>query len=111
MTAMRQAVKNLIMLPDVVLVDGNRAPDLDTRCQTIKKGDALSLSIAAASIVAKVTRDRLMQDYDHQFPGFGFARHKGYGTVQHLHALRQLGPCEIHRASFAPIRKLLSRTD
>lgn len=107
--AMADAVHNLNEIPHYALVDGNRAPKLSCRVQTIISGDARSLSIAAASIIAKVTRDRIMVSLDHEFPGYGFARHKGYGTAFHHAALLELGPCIHHRKSFAPIAKLLAR--
>jgi len=100
--AMTQAVANLPVLPDLALVDGNQArlPSLDIPCQTIVDGDGCSCSIAAASIVAKVTRDRLMDELDVLYPGYGFAQHKGYPSRQHYEALRQLGPSPIHRRTF-----------
>jgi len=107
MKAMSTAIASLPRPPDVALIDGNRAPSLECLSQTIKKGDALSLSIAAASIVAKVMRDRIMKNLDIQFPDYGFARHKGYGTAFHANALTSLGPCPQHRKSFAPIKALL----
>lgn len=94
---------------DLALIDGNRAPALACRAQTIVEGDSRSLSIAAASIVAKVTRDRIMVGHDASWPGYGFARHKGYGTAFHQAALQRLGPSPIHRRSFAPIAALLAR--
>jgi ribonuclease HII len=108
MKAMAQAVRALPGKVEVALIDGNRAPDLSCRCQTIKKGDALSLSIAAASIIAKVTRDRMMKQLDETFPGYQFSRHKGYGTAIHAAALEKLGVCPQHRKSFAPIRAILA---
>lgn len=105
--AMAEAVAALAPAPSIALVDGNRAPPLACRCETIIGGDGTSLSIAAASIIAKVTRDRLMHAMDRQYPGYGFATHKGYGTAAHAAALRRLGPCPEHRTSFAPIRALL----
>ena len=107
--AMAEAVRNLEEPPHIALVDGNRAPKLSCRVQTIVSGDARSLSIAAASIIAKVTRDRIMVALDQEFPGYGFARHKGYGTAFHHAALNELGPCVHHRKSFAPVAKLLAR--
>ncbi len=92
----------------LALVDGNRAPALPCPVQTIVEGDAKSLSIAAASIIAKVTRDRIMVDLDAAYPGYGFARHKGYGTALHQEALRRLGPTPLHRKSFAPVAALLA---
>ena len=107
--AMAEAVRNLDALPQFALVDGNRAPKLSCGVQTIVSGDARSLSIAAASIIAKVTRDRIMVALDREFPDYGFARHKGYGTAYHHAALQKFGPCIYHRSSFAPIAKLLAR--
>jgi ribonuclease HII len=101
--AMQRAVAALGIAPDHALVDGNRKPSLNCPITTLVKGDARSLSIAAASIVAKVTRDRMMIRYCDDYPGYGFARHKGYGTAQHQAALTRLGPCAIHRLSFAPV--------
>lgn len=105
--AMAEAVAALARAPTIALIDGNRAPPLTCRCVTIVGGDAKSLSIAAASIIAKVTRDRLMHNLDRQYPDYGFAAHKGYGTAAHATALQRLGPCPEHRKSFAPIRALL----
>lgn len=106
--AMTQAVEALNPAPSVALVDGNAAPPL-TVCQarTVVKGDSRSLSIAAASILAKVTRDRMMQRLAEDYPHYGFERHMGYGTAEHLEALRRHGPCPAHRRSFAPVRNLL----
>lgn len=106
--AMLLAVKNLPTPPAAVLIDGNLAPPLTLPHKTIKKGDALSLSIAAASIVAKVTRDRLMIEMDDRWPQYGFARHKGYGTAAHAAALKANGPCPAHRRSFKPVAACLS---
>jgi ribonuclease HII len=105
---MAEAFQNLSETPHYALVDGNRTPQLSCRVQTIISGDARSLSIAAASIVSKVTRDRIMVALDREFPGYGFARHKGYGTAFHHAALLELGPCIHHRKSFAPIRTLMA---
>ena len=105
--AMAEAVATMPRPATIALVDGNRAPPLTCRCETIVGGDAKSLSIAAASIIAKVTRDRLLHDLDRQYPDYGFAAHKGYGTAAHAAALQRLGPCPEHRKSFAPIRALL----
>lgn len=88
-----------------VLVDGNMSPDLPYKTVPILKGDSKSLSIAAASIIAKVTRDRIMISYDKTFPQYGFSKHKGYGTKTHIDALKKNGPCAIHRKSFAPVKK------
>ena len=98
--AMRDAVLSLNPLPDCVFVDAVTIPDLPMRQIPIIKGDAKSISIAAASIIAKVTRDRLMLKYEEKYPGYGFASNKGYGTAEHIKALKTLGPCEIHRRSF-----------
>ena len=105
--AMRQALA-AVAQPQHILVDGRPVPDLCTPQTAIIKGDARSYSIAAASVLAKVTRDRWMAEYDRVQPGYGFAVHKGYGTPQHLEALRQLGPCPIHRRSFAPLKPVQS---
>ena len=98
--AMRRAVETLNPAADFVLVDGNRSDGFPVPDRTIVKGDALSLSIAAASVLAKVSRDRLMVEYAKSYPGYGFEIHKGYPTKAHYEALRALGPCEIHRPSF-----------
>ncbi len=89
--------------PVAALVDGNDPPAFTVPTRALVDGDALSLSIAAASILAKVTRDRMMAVLDAEYPGYGFARHKGYGTAQHAEALLRLGPCPIHRMTFAPV--------
>ena len=107
--AMQRAMFNLKTNPTLALVDGNRPPPLSCEVQTIIKGDAKSLSIAAASIIAKVTRDRIMFEMEQQFPGYGFAIHKGYGTAKHAACLKQLGPCSEHRKTFKPIAVLLAR--
>lgn len=98
--AMRCAVEQLATMPDCLLIDGITRIDSPLRQLTIKQGDSRSASIAAASIIAKVTRDRMMLEYDQLYPGYGFARHKGYGSTAHYAALRQLGPCPIHRVTF-----------
>ena len=108
MWAMQRAVAELPRAPSLVLVDGNRAPAIECAVQTIIKGDALSLSIAAASIIAKVSRDRMMARLDVQYPGYGFAQHKGYGTAQHSAALTRLGVTPMHRRSFKPVRAALA---
>lgn len=100
MRGMVQAVAGLSLLPEYVLIDGDRLPPLSVPAGAVVKGDARSQSIAAASILAKVSRDRLMAEYDGVYPGYGFAAHKGYGTRQHYEAIRTLGLCEIHRRSF-----------
>jgi ribonuclease HII len=103
--AMCRALAALPCRPDVALVDGNDPPDLPCAVQTIVKGDAHVASIAAASIVAKVMRDRLMRRLDALHPAYGFARNAGYGTAGHLDALAREGPCGFHRRSFAPVRR------
>lgn len=105
--AMGEALRGLARRPALVLVDGNRAPRLSCETRTIVKGDAKCLSIAAASIVAKVTRDRMMIALERDFPGYGFARHKGYGTPEHKDALDRLGVCPLHRRSFRPVQLAL----
>ncbi len=98
--AMRNAVAGLGVTPDAVVADAVTIPGLSVPQAAVIKGDAKCLSIAAASILAKVTRDRLMEQYDAQYPEYGFAGHKGYGTAQHIAALKEFGPCPIHRRSF-----------
>ena len=98
--AMRGAVEGLSLRPELCLVDGNRDPGLGLPTRTVVKGDASCASVAAASILAKVTRDRLMVEYDKQYPAYGFAVHKGYGTKAHYAAVAALGLCPIHRRSF-----------
>ncbi len=100
---MQQAVAGLSIQPELVLVDGNTAPNFDIPAQAIIKGDATEPAISAASILAKVHRDRLMIEMEQHFPGYGFARHKGYPTQQHREVLQQLGPCPEHRRSYAPV--------
>lgn len=104
MIAMQRAVAGLGNKPTAALIDGNRAPKLSIPAQTIVKGDARSLSIAAASIVAKVTRDRLMKLACERFGGYGFAGHKGYPTQAHRARVAEVGPCPIHRRSYAPVK-------
>mgnify|MGYP000112040042 FL=1 len=98
--AMREAIGKLAVKPDILLNDAVTIPGVNIRQVPIIKGDAKSVSIAAASIIAKVTRDRLMVQYDSVFPGYGFAANKGYGAAAHIEALKQLGPTPIHRRSF-----------
>lgn len=98
--AMERAMQKLALRPQLALIDGNRAKDFGLPVRTIVHGDGLSASIAAASILAKVTRDRLMEDLDMQYPQYGFAVHKGYGTKRHYAALCEYGPCPIHRRTF-----------
>ena len=98
---MRRAVEGLQTQPAFALIDGNRTPSgLHIPCQTVVKGDALSASIAAASILAKVSRDRYLMELDEQYPQYGFKQHKGYGTKAHYEALEQYGPSPVHRISF-----------
>lgn len=101
---MYAAIAALDPAPQAVLIDAVPLPELPVYSQSLIGGDAVSASIAAASIIAKVERDRMMEELDKQFPGYGFARHKGYGTAEHLKAIRQQGPCAIHRRSFEPIK-------
>ncbi|GGE41132.1 ribonuclease HII [Halopseudomonas oceani] len=109
MLAMQRAVAGLQIRPDLVLVDGNRCPALPMRSEPVIKGDSRVPAIAAASILAKVARDREMQELDKQYPGYGIAGHKGYPTPIHLAALRELGATPIHRRSFAPVRRALEQ--
>ena len=101
--AMKRAIEALSVSPEHVLIDGTHCPELICTAEAIVKGDQKIPAISAASIIAKVTRDREMVVLDEQYPGYGFAEHKGYSTKQHLEALRRLGPCAIHRHSFAPV--------
>jgi ribonuclease HII len=104
--AMSRAIAGLSCRPDYVLIDGNMLPpDLACTGETVVGGDGLSVSIAAASIIAKVTRDRLMANVGRAFPNYGFERHMGYSTPEHFEALREHGPCPHHRQSFAPVRE------
>jgi ribonuclease HII len=105
--AMQLALDNLYIHPDHVLVDGLRVPLIGVTQTAIVKGDAKSFSIAAASVIAKVTRDRMMLTIHEQFPQYNFARHKGYGTPEHLAALGQYGPSPVHRKTFAPVRHIV----
>lgn len=107
--AMRRAVEGLRLKPVRVLVDGNRLPVLRIQAEAIVKGDSLVPAISAASILAKVHRDRLCADMDQLYPHYGFARHKGYGTASHLTALQEHGACEQHRKTFRPVADVLSR--
>ena len=106
MLAMKRAVEGLKVRADYALIDGNRLPNLDIPAEYVVKGDANSMSIAAASILAKVSRDRLCYDYAEKYPEYGFDKHKGYGTKAHTEAILEYGPCEIHRLSF--LKKLLN---
>lgn len=98
--AMHEAILKLKTLPEILLIDALLLPDVDLPQQAILKGDSVCASIMAASIMAKVVRDSLMDELDHKFPGYGFAKHKGYGTSDHFQALKRLGPCPCHRRSF-----------
>jgi len=106
--AMRRAVEKLAPLPDYVLIDAVVLPGFKVPTRPIIKGDSLSVSIAAACIIAKVTRDRLMARYHEIFPDYGFLSHKGYGTAEHLERLARHGPCSIHRRTFAPVQEVMS---
>ena len=108
MLAMQRAVAGLSVSPDLAYIDGNRCPKLPCRAEAVVKGDSKVPEIAAASIIAKVTRDREMAVLDQQWPGYGIAGHKGYPTAAHLEALKRLGPTPIHRRSFRPVRLLLA---
>ena len=105
--AMKRAVESLPLTADYALIDGNRMPPLAIPGTTIVKGDALSMSIAAASILAKVSRDRVMVQFSRDYPQYGFEQHKGYGTAAHVQALREYGPCPLHRQSF--LQKILEK--
>ncbi|HEY1632177.1 MAG TPA: ribonuclease HII [Rhizomicrobium sp.] len=109
--AMARAVRAMATAPVFALVDGNDAPALPCRCDTIVEGDAKSVSIAAASIIAKVTRDRMMHALHQEHPGYGWFNNKGYSTAEHLAALGRLGPCRHHRRSFAPVHNILYPRD
>jgi ribonuclease HII len=105
--AMVAAIRQLDPAPDFILVDFFSVPEVDLPQKGITDGDSLCFSIACASIVAKVTRDRLLVELDGRYPGYGFAAHKGYGTREHLACLRRLGPCPLHRRSFGPVKKII----
>ena len=107
MLAMKRAVEGLPIRADYALIDGNKTPELEIPTQYVVKGDANSMSIAAASILAKVSRDRLCRDYAEKYPEYGFEKHKGYGTKAHTEAILKYGPCEIHRMSF--LKKILNK--
>lgn len=105
MLAMKRAIEALNVKADFALIDGNKTPELDIPAFPVVKGDSLSMSIACASILAKVSRDRLMYEYNEKYPEYSFDKHKGYGTKLHREKLLELGPCEIHRPSF--LKKIL----
>ena len=105
--AMAQASSNLSIEPSFVIIDGMPIKDFPFNNESIIKGDSKSLSIAAASVIAKVERDRIMLNYSKEYPEYKFEKHKGYGTKLHLDALKEFGPCKIHRKSFAPVKKFL----
>ena len=107
MLGMKRAVEQLEPAPTLALIDGNRAPDLACEVHTIVQGDSLEPAISAASILAKVSRDRMMREWHDSYPQYRFDRHKGYPTAEHLELLCRHGPCPIHRRSFSPVRKLL----
>jgi len=109
--AMRRAVEALGIIPDLALIDGNKAPPLSCPARTVIGGDGKSLSIAAASIAAKVTRDTLMRALGQRYPGYGWERNAGYGTQEHRHAIATLGITPHHRRSFAPVRQMLAESD
>ena len=109
LTGMKRAVEALDPAPSMALVDGNRAPDLACEVRTIVQGDSLEPAISAASILAKVSRDRLMLEMHKRYPQYGFDRHKGYPTAEHMRLLEEFGPCEIHRRSFAPVRNAMQQ--
>lgn len=106
--AMLSAIQKLSIQPDYLLIDGISTIESSIPQQTIKKGDSLSISIAAASIIAKVTRDRMMINMDAQYPGYGFSGHKGYGSAAHLDAIRRLGPSPIHRLTFGGVKEYVT---
>ena len=105
--SMKRAVEDLNPQPEYILVDGNLDPGLNFKTKCIIKGDSISISIAAASVIAKVTRDNLMLKLDKEFPNYNWKKNKGYGTAEHRNALELHGPCKYHRKSFSPINKML----
>lgn len=109
--AMQRAIAALPRVPEFALIDGNRTPELPCPCQCIVGGDGRSFSVAAASIAAKVSRDRMMADLDKKHPGYGWSRNAGYGTAEHREGLERLGVTQHHRRSFAPIHNILRRDD
>lgn len=109
--AMKKAIEALITIPDFVLIDGNQIPDVNIPCEAVVKGDELSISIAAASVIAKFTRDEIMDQYHEVYPEYGFNQHKGYGTKKHLDALNKFGSTPIHRITFKPCSLVPSREE
>jgi ribonuclease HII len=109
--AMRVAVEQLALSPDFLLIDGIDTIDWPCEQQSVVQGDSISLSIAAASVIAKVHRDRLLVELDSQYPGYGLARHKGYCSAEHLDALKRLGPTPLHRKSFSPVAQTILQFD
>ena len=109
--AMRRAINNLKSKPDIILVDGLPVKGLPVDSESIVKGDSKSISIAAASIIAKVTRDRQIKELDKLYPLYGFASHKGYGTKKHIEALNKYGPCPIHRKTFKPVADVIHKAN
>jgi ribonuclease HII len=107
MLAMSDSIGRLPMVPDLVLIDGNKAPETDVDCETVIKGDAKSACIAAASIIAKVTRDRIMLEMHKRYPEYGFDENKGYGAQSHMDALKKYGATPIHRKTYRPVADLL----
>ncbi len=109
LAGMERALRSLSLAPELALIDGNRLPrELPCDARAIVDGDATEPAIGAASILAKIERDRIMRELDALHPGYGFARHKGYSTPEHLFALERLGPCAIHRRGFEPVRRLIA---
>lgn len=106
--AMRTALLRIQPLPDFALIDGRPVPGLPVASHAIIKGDSRCVSISAASIIAKVARDKIMAEYDRRFSGYGFGTHRGYGTCEHLESLRLLGPCPIHRRTFGPVANIIN---
>ncbi len=107
--AMQRAIESLFPAPTALIIDAVKLPQVELPQSVFNFADSISLSVAAASIIAKVTRDRMMIDLDARYPAYGFARHKGYGTLIHQAALQSIGPCEIHRATFKPIASIIHR--
>jgi len=107
--AMKLAIEELSPLPEYLLIDHIKLPDITLPQKGITNGDRLCFSIACASIMAKVTRDRLMKELDKTYPGYGLGKHKGYGTREHLDCLRRLGPCPVHRRSYRPVRNVIEQ--